>query len=132
MNLTEAFDTIQSHADADPAAVKEARARRDLFRVALPTEDDVLEVVPSGSLARSTQRDPLNDVDVIVVYDADAHPEWGAPGNSAAAALDHAREQIHRLLGATDGTFAQAVRLASPRNHAVKCFLDEPDADGAF
>lgn len=132
MDLTEAFDTIQSDADADPAAVKEARARRDLFRNALPTEDDVLEVVPSGSLARSTQRDPLNDVDVIVIYDALAHPEWGAAGESAAAALDHTRAQIHRLLGAADGTFAQVVRLATPRNHAVKCFLDAVDAEGAF
>lgn len=132
MDLSEAFDTIQSHADADPAAVAEARARRDMFRDALPTEDDVLKVVPSGSLARSTQRDPLNDVDVIIVYDTAAHPEWGLAGESAAAALDHAREQIHRLLGATDGTFAQAVRLASPRNHAVKCFLDDPEAEGAF
>jgi len=132
MDLTEAFNAIQSHADADPVAVTEARARRDLFRDALPTEDDVLEVVPSGSLARSTQRDPLNDVDVIVVYDAAAHPDWGMAGESAAGALNHMREQVHRLLGATTGTIAQTVRLASPHNHAVKCFLDEPDAEGAF
>jgi hypothetical protein len=132
MDLSSAFDTIQSHADADPSAVAVARARRDLFRDALTTEDDVLEVVPSGSLARSTQRDPLNDVDVIVTYDARAHSEWGVAGDSAAGALDHTREQIHRLLGATDGTFAQEVRLATPRNHAVKCFLDDPNVEGAF
>jgi hypothetical protein len=132
MDITAAFATLQAVADADPASVAEARARRDLFRAALPTEDDVAEVIPSGSLARSTQREPLNDVDVVVLYEAAYHPEWGVDGVSAAAALDHAREQIHRLLGATSGSYEQAVRLASPRNHAIKCFLDDPEEEGAF
>ena len=132
MDLNSAFTTIQRVADADADAVKKARERRDLFRRALEIEDDVYEVVPSGSLARSTQRDPLNDVDIVAIYQADSHGDWGTPGHSAADALDHLQAQIHRLLGATDGTYEKAVRLASPRNHAVKCFLDPPDGEGAF
>jgi hypothetical protein len=30
-----------------------------------------------GSLARSTQRDPINDFDVIVVFERSAHADWG-------------------------------------------------------
>jgi hypothetical protein len=132
MNLTKAFRSLQTVADADPDAVRVARQRRSLFRTALASEGDIPGVVYSGSLQRRTQRDPLNDVDVIAVYDAAAHPDWGLPGESAAAALDHAREQIHRLLGTIDGTYGQVVRLAKPRNHAVKCFLDDPDNPDGF
>jgi predicted nucleotidyltransferase len=36
-----------------------------------------------GSLARSTQRDPINDVDVIVVFERSAHADWGEDGVAA-------------------------------------------------
>lgn len=36
-----------------------------------------------GSLARSTQRDPINDVDVIVVFERSAHADWGEEGAAA-------------------------------------------------
>ena len=75
MGLNDAFDKLQGTADADPEQVKEARRRRDLFRNAFKKEADVVEVVPSGSLARSTQREPINDVDVIIVFKASEHPD---------------------------------------------------------
>ena len=90
------------------------------------------EVIPSGSLARGTHKDPIQDVDVIIIYDTSHHPEWGQPGASAADALDHTRFLVNSLLGATNGTHEKAVRLAKPRNHAVKCFMDDPDDDDAF
>jgi hypothetical protein len=132
MDINEAFDSLQEAADADPGQVAEARRRRDLFRDAFAGEAEVIEVVPSGSLARSTQREPINDVDVILVFDGSEHPGWGQPGDSAEEALKYTGGRINALLGATNGTFAKEVRLARPGNHAVKCFLDDPDDPDAF
>src|SRR5258708_32093039 len=124
MGINDAFDELQAEVNADIDQVKLARERRDTFKKAMSGEEDVLETFGSGSLSRSTQLKPIHDVDIVVVYDVTAHPDWGAPGDSAGEALDHAGDQIHRLLGQTYGTVAQEVRLAVPRNHAVKCFLD--------
>lgn len=132
MDIEDAFNQLQSVADADRDQVKEARRRRDKFRDAFKPEDEIDDVIPSGSLARSTQRDPINDVDLVVVFDADEHPDWGEDGPSAGDALDHLRSRIRALLGDEEGSFDQIVRLASPRNHAVKCFLDDPDDPDAF
>jgi hypothetical protein len=132
MDLNDAFNQLQSDADADADQVKEARRRRDKFRGAFEPEDEIDEVMPSGSLARSTQREPINDVDLVVVFHADEHPDWGEDGPSAGDALDHLRSRIRALLGDDEGSFDQIVRLASPRNHAVKCFLDDPDDPDAF
>ncbi|WP_350349063.1 nucleotidyltransferase domain-containing protein [Agromyces sp. G08B096] len=132
MSVTDAFNTFQEVVNADITSVREARARRDLFKNAFGAEDDVKEVVASGSLARGTHKDPIHDVDVIVVFDQDAHPDWGTPGDSAADALNYTRERVNTLLGSTNGTYDKAVRLARWRNHAVKCFLDDPDDPNAF
>jgi hypothetical protein len=132
MDLDKAFDDLQRAVNASPEAVKEARRRRDLFRDAFATEADVVETVPSGSLARGSQKDPIHDVDVIVIYDAAAHPDWGTPGASAGDALDHVQGRVHALLGVSEGTFAKEVRLAQTRNHSVKCWLDDPEDDNAF
>ncbi|MCS6551122.1 nucleotidyltransferase domain-containing protein [Curtobacterium flaccumfaciens pv. flaccumfaciens] len=132
MSLMDSFASFQTVVNADPDQVSEARRRRRVFEEALLSEPDVLEVVPSGSLARGTHKDPIHDVDLVVVYDPVEHPDWGVPGASASEALDHARAAVNRLLGATSGTVDQLVRLAKPRNHAVKCFLDDPDDEDAF
>ena len=105
MSVTNALKTFQDIVNADITYVREARARRDLFKGAFGAEDDVKEVVASGSLARGTHKDPIHDVDLIVVYDQDEHPEWGTPGSSAADALDYTRERVNALLGATNGTY---------------------------
>jgi hypothetical protein len=118
--------------NAPPGSVKEARRRRDLFQDAFRGDDDVSETLPSGSLARGSQKDPINDVDVIIVFERDEHPDWGVPGASAGDALDHVRQRVHELLGETDGSFAKEVRLARTRNHSVKCWLDDPNEERAF
>jgi hypothetical protein len=88
--------------------------------------------VPSGSLARGTQLDPIHDVDLVVVYDADHHPDWdGGPG-SAELALEHTRKGVNRLLSVNGGTYGAEVRFTTLRNHVVKCFLDDPDDPDAF
>lgn len=127
-----AFDEYQQYVNAEDTAIKEARRRRDLFKDAFEGLDEVDEVIASGSLRRGTHKDPINDVDTIIVYDAVEHPEWGTPGDSAAAALDHTRGLVNEMLGVTSGTKGQEVRLAKPKNHAVKCFLDDPDDPNAF
>lgn len=132
MTVNDAFDEYQQYVNAEETAVKEARRRRDLFKDAFEGLDEVDEVIPSGSLRRGTQKDPINDVDTIIVYDASHYPTWGTPGDSAAAALDRTRGLVNQMLGATNGTVAKEVRLAKPKNHAVKCFLDDPEDPSAF
>jgi hypothetical protein len=132
MDITNAFADLHKVADADPKQVAEGRRRRDLFRGAFCPQEEIDDVVPSGSLARSTQRDPINDVDVILLYEAEPYPDWGAEDDSAEDALKHTATRVNELLGATDGSFAQEVRLARPGNHAVKCFFDDPDDPAAF
>lgn len=78
-------------------------------------------------MARKTMLDPIHDVDFVVVYDADEHIAWGADGSSAGDALGYLGGRVNKLLGATSGTVDQLVRLASPRNHVVKCFIDDPE-----
>ena len=80
MSVTDAYKTFQGVVNADIEQVREARSRRDLFKGAFGGESDVEEVSASGSLARGTHKDPIHDVDVVIVYDGDEHPDWGEPG----------------------------------------------------
>lgn len=132
MNVKEAFREYQKSVNADDEPVTEARRRRDLFKTAFKPADDVDEVIPSGSLARGTQKDPIHDVDTIIVFKDGSHPGWGEPGDSAEEALSHVGSCVNSLLGVTNGEKAKLVRLARPRNHAVKCFIDDPDDPDAF
>ena len=95
-------------------------------------QPDVAEVIRSGSLARGTQRDPIHDVDLIIVYQPEDHPDWDAGYGSAQAALEYLRGEVTDLLGVSAGTCAQEVRLTHLRTHVVKCFLDDPKAKNPF
>lgn len=129
MSVESGFNSLQTTVNVNADDLAKARRRRNLVCDALVKEDDVLEVRPSGSLARGTHNDPVNDVDLVVVFDAAAHPDWNQPGPSADAALAHLQEAVRRRLG-SDGT--GDVRLTKTRNHSVKCFLDDPGDPGAF
>jgi hypothetical protein len=89
MSISSGFDALQKAANASRESVAEGRLRRDQFRSALTTAPDVVEVVPSGSFARRTHKNPIHDIDLLVVYDASKHPDWGQPGASAGDALEH-------------------------------------------
>jgi hypothetical protein len=132
MGVEKAFDDFQNVVNADKKRVDLARERRDVFKQAFKAEPDVAEAFGSGSLARSTQLDPVHDVDLVIVYRAEDHPDWGQPGESANEALEHTRERVKYLLGATDGTVDQLVRYTLPRDRAVKCFIDPPEMKDAF
>jgi predicted nucleotidyltransferase len=127
-----AFNTHQTVVNAAPESVQEARRRRNFVCDAFGKQSDVAETIPSGSLARGTQRDPIHDVDLIIVFRQDDHPDWDTGNGSAEAALEYVRSQVTDLLGVTAGTFAQEVRLTHLRNHVVNCFLDDPEAKDAF
>lgn len=127
-----AFDRLQTEVNADPDQVKEARNRRNLFRdAALDPEPDVDRTAASGSLARGSHIEPINDVDLLVVFDADEHPEWGSGPGTAESALEETRERVKSLLG-SDGSVAQVVHHTRVQSHAVKCFLDDPKDPDAF
>lgn len=133
MDMDTAFQKLQEEVNADEHAVTKARERRDLFRTAFDPQNnlvnDVVITHPSGSLARGSQIEPIHDVDLVVEYDASAHPDWGKPGRSAEEALEYLQSEVTRLLG-SDGT--GHVRLARIQDHAVKCFLDDPEQENAF
>lgn len=126
VGVYEAFDGYQNTIDADPAHVKLARERRDLFIGALQKADGVKEIVKSGSLERRTQLEPIHDVDLIMVFDGSTVPEWGSPGSSSNEALERAHDEVVARLGLSRGTDSKLVRRADARDHAVKCFVDPP------
>lgn len=132
MKVEQAFNDYQRVVNAAPEDLVEARRRRDFFKDALLTEPDIDEVIPSGSLARGTHKDPIHDVDVIAVFDETQQPAWGMAGSSSEEALSYVGSRVNSLLGVTNGSFSREVRLASPRNHAVKCFLDDPSDPTPF
>lgn len=130
MDLNKAFDDLQREVNVASDGDEKARSRRKLFEDALKPLAEVVEFIRSGSLARGSQIDPINDVDVVVVFSGDQHPKWGKPGDSALEALEYTRDLIHELIGKDapepeDGE--ERVRLIRIRNHSVKCFLDDPD-----
>lgn len=124
MLVDEAFDIFQKKVDADSWYVRKARHRRDLFGTAFKRLDDVIDVIPSGSLARGTQLNPINDVDLIVTFDSATHADWGEDGESAGAALNYIQEKVRLLLGSEASPLRSVVGQMLPRNHVVKCFLD--------
>jgi len=132
VDLEQAFNDLQATVDADKALVEEARARRNKVAGAFEKGSDVDETVYIGSIARATQIEPINDVDLVVVYDKDDHPDWGSEGPSAEEALEETQGRVVDYFG-SDGTEEKGfVRLARADNHAVKCFLDDPDHPDAF
>ena len=131
MTVESGFDALQQEVDVPTDVLEAARARRDVFVTVLPTADEVQKVRRSGSLKRGTHKDPLHDVDLIVVYHADRHPDWGQPGQSAEESLRRTSALASQFLGPEAGQ-AETVRLTRLQNHAVKCFLDDPEDPDAF
>lgn len=134
MSVSSSFDDLQIVVDADVAIVQLARERRDAFISALRTADDVLAVWVSGSLSRSTQLQPVHDVDLVVEFDQSQHTEWGTIGSSAELAIERCRELVTQRLGVSEGTHSKLVRQVNTanRNRAAKCFIDDPKDPNAF
>lgn len=120
------FRSFSRAIETDPIGLLLAKWRRDVFTAKLMQLPDVVEVIPSGSLARGTQIGPVHDVDLIVVFDKDRHQDYGITNGteeakaSAQAALTHLEgallEQLHPLLGEAGGLG----RESEQRTHVVK------------
>lgn len=120
MNSDEAFDSFGRTIKSDPLDLLLARWRRDTFTAALRRLPDVAEVIPSSSLARGTHSGPLHGFDLMVVFDAAQHPDWGG-GGSAQAAVEHLEHVINKQLGDRKGSLPPVVRETEVRNHLVTC-----------
>lgn len=134
MDIEAAFDEFQQVVNADPGLVKVARDRAATFKQAFEDEPDVNAAWLSGSLRRSTQLDPVHDVDMVIEYADSDHPTWGQPGESSTEAIEHVRGRVKDLLGRPGGMVEDLVRRAdgANKNRAVKCFVDDPDDPEAF
>jgi len=82
MESDDGFDAFSEEIKSDPLGVLLAKWRRDAFTKKLERLPDVIEVIPSGSLARGTHIGPVHDVDLIVVFDKSAHPDYGSGPNT--------------------------------------------------
>lgn len=117
------FDNFAHDIASDPLMVLLARWRRQTAIDALKRRPDVVEVIPSGSLARGTHLGRIHDVDLIVVFDKGIHPDWQGSG-SAQAALEHTQAAIRETLQVGLERPLGLVHDTKLRNHVVKCDLD--------
>jgi hypothetical protein len=120
---SEPFNKFADDIRSDSLKVLQARWNRSTVISALKDRPDVVEVIPSGSLARGTNMGPIHDVDVIVVFDRSMHPEWRGSG-SAQAALEHTQAAIRETLQGGLERPLGLVHDTELRNHVVKCDLD--------
>jgi hypothetical protein len=126
MESDDGFRSFSRAIKTDPIGLLLAKWRLDVFTAKLKQLPDVVDVIPSGSLARSTQIGPVHDVDLIVVFDKTRHQDYGIKGGteeakaSAQASLDHLegalREELHPWLGAA----GELGKESEQRTHVVK------------
>jgi len=72
--------------------VKEPRSRRAVFTRAFKTPPDCAEQLPSGSLARGRQRDPIHDVGLIMVFNRVQRPTEDVGAGYRRTALEFVRD----------------------------------------
>jgi hypothetical protein len=132
MESDDGFEAFGDEIKSDPLGVLLAKWRRDAFITRLERLPDVKEVIPSGSLARGTQIGRVRDIDLIVVFDKSAHPDYGSGPESAQAAMTYLQgkllEQLHPLSddlmqeGAREGLVKETeLKETKQRTHVVTC-----------
>ena len=121
MDSDDAFRRFGRDIESDPIGVLLAKWRRDAFIHALQQLPDVVEVIPTGSLARGTQIGPVHDVDLIVVFDGDAHPDYGSGSESAHAAMTHLQGEIMQQMHPWRGNEPSLLKETEIRSHVVTC-----------
>jgi hypothetical protein len=126
MESDDGFESFSRVIASDPIGVLLAKWRRDAFTRALKKLPDVVDVVPSGSLARGTQIGPIHDVDLIVVFDSSRHPDYGINGNpekaaeSAQAAITHLENELLEQLRPWRGAAGGLLKETGQRTHVVR------------
>lgn len=139
MESDDGFESFHRAIRTEPLHVLAAKWRQDVFTRRLKKLPDVVEVIASGSLARGTQIGPVHDIDLIVVYDRSAHPDYGnkersaEATESAEAAITHLEEglleQLHPWRGAAGGLLKetdQRTHVVTYRGDWVGPFKDIP------
>ena len=112
MNVSSTFAAFQTNGNADKGQVTTARARRSTFEDAVAADPTWSR---SSRLARwqGTHKDPIHDVDTIVVFDQEAYPDSGK-----ARRLGGGGAQPHPAIGRLkNGAFSapfQSARRPSP------------------
>ena len=121
MESDDGFEAFGKEIKSDPLGVLLAKWRRDAFIAKLERLPDVIEVIPSGSLARGTHIGPVHDVDLIVVFDKSAHPDYGTRPESARAAMTYLENRLLELMHPLSGTEA-LLKGTEQRTHVVNCY----------
>jgi hypothetical protein len=120
MESDDGFDAIGKEIASDPIRVLLAEWRRDAFIARLKTLPDVIEVIPTGSLARDTCPEDIKDIDLIVVFEKSAHPDYDSGSKSAEDALTYLQEKLVELLHPLSGPDA-LINGTEQRTHVVQC-----------
>jgi len=125
MESDDGFAAFRRAIKSDPIGVLLAQWRRDAFIRKLKQLPDVKDVIASGSLERDTLIGPVHDVDLIVVFDSDQHPDYGIKGTSAAAAesaqaaITHLEDGLLTQLHPWQGTAGGLLKETEQRTHVV-------------
>jgi hypothetical protein len=120
MESDDGFEAFGKEIKSDPFRLLLAQWRRDAFTRKLEKLPDVIEVIQSGSLARDTQIGLINDVDLIVVFDGSAHPDYGSGSASAQAAMTCLEGKLRELMHPVSGAEA-LLKGTKQRTHVVRC-----------
>lgn len=120
MESDDGFEAFGKEIKSDPLGVLLAKWQRDAFTARLKRLPDVIEVIPSGSLARETHIGLVRDVDLIVVFDESAHPDYGSGSESARDAMTYLENRLLEQLHPLSGSDALLTGVQQ-RTHVVKC-----------
>ena len=118
MESDDEFDDFSRKIKSDPLGVLLAKWRQDAFTRKLKNIPGVIEVIPSGSVARDTLIGPVHDVDLIAVFDESALPGYGPGPESARAAMTYLESKLLEQLHPLSGTDA-LIKGTEQRKHVV-------------
>jgi hypothetical protein len=121
MESDDSFRAFGREIQSDPISVLLAKWRRDAFIKDLEGRPDVVEVIPSGSLARGTQIGPVHDVDLIVVFSPSEHQDYGHGSDSARAAMDHLESSLQAARHPWPVAERPLLTETEQKRHVVKC-----------
>jgi hypothetical protein len=99
-----------------------ANARIEHFTEILNEINSGITVLRAGSWVRDTSLGPIHDVDLIVVFPANLHPDWDGGSGTAELALGQVDKAIQDRLNTRYGL--PYVWKTQLRNHVVKCYID--------
>ena len=128
MESDDGFAAFSRAIASDPIGVLLAKWRRDVITRKVMRIPGVVEVIPTGSLARGTQIGPVRDADLVAVFDKSDHPGNGIKGRSeeavksAADAIEYLDNGLLEQLRAW--SVIGLLKETEQRTHVVTCAGD--------